>query len=342
MESYIEVLVSNFSLPLLAIIIVISFYALGKGADILVNNAVDISKSIGIPKMIIGATIVSLGTTLPEVSVSVVSAMHGNPDLALGNAVGSIICDTALIIGIATTISPLKINKEITNRHGWIQFGAGVLLVIFSIPYSNLSNMLISGGTISRYVGFLFLLLLLLYIFLSIKWTKTYKDECALDDATCTESYEIKKSLKEILGLILGIAIVILSSNIVIPAIKECAIRFNIPNSVIAATIVAFGTSLPELITAVTASRKGHGDLALGNIIGADILNVLFVVGASASFSKQGIKVSPEFFKLYFPSMLAVLLVFRIGTILSKERLNKWFGIVLLGLYIMVNFLSYF
>lgn len=338
MEKIIEEIVINLSLPAIFLIIAVSLYTLSKGADILVNNAVLLSEQLGIPKMIIGATIVSLGTTLPETSVSVFAAIKGNADLALGNAVGSIICDTALILGIASLISPLPIKKEIVNRHGWIQLGAGILLILISIPYSNIGGILTEGGHIDQVAGFVLLVLLALYIYISIKWTKAPKGEEAV---TLSEDTAVISKAPIFIKLAVGIAIVIVSSKILIPAVQESAIRMSVPNSVIAATLVAFGTSLPELVTAITAALKGHGELAVGNIIGADILNVLFVIGSSVAVTKGGILVPPVFFKLYFPAMIFVLLLFRVGTMISKTHLKRSFGLILLASYILVSVFSY-
>lgn len=337
MDAYIEGYVSGLSLPFLFVIIAITLYTLSKGADLLVDEAVVLSEEMGVSKMIIGATIVSLGTTLPEATVSVMAALSGNPDLSLGNAVGSIICDTGLILGIASIIRPLPLPKNIINRHGWIQLGSGVLLVLVSIPYMSLNEMFRQGGYISQGIGFVFVALLIIYIYLSIKWAKEDNGSSSID----REKIEASSKFSIFLKLFLGIFIVIVSSKILIPTVQETAIRMNVPNSVIAATLVAFGTSLPELVTAVTATLKGHGELAVGNIIGADILNVLFVVGSAAAFSKVGLNATPKFFTLYFPAMLFILVVFRIGTLLSKGNMKRFFGFILLGVYILVSIFSY-
>ena len=123
--------------------------------------------------------------------------------------------------------------------------------------------------------------------------------------------------------------------------VRETALRLSIPESLIGATLVAFGTSLPELVTAVTAVRKGHGALAVGNVIGADILNVLFVAGAAAAVTPNGIAASVHFFRLLFPAMLTVLLVFRVGVLTSPKRLGRPFGIILLAVYTAVTVVTY-
>ena len=141
--------------------------------------------------------------------------------------------------------------------------------------------------------------------------------------------------------LLLAIALVVGSSYILIPAVTEAAARMQIPESIIAATLIAFGTSLPELVTAITAARQGHGELAVGNVVGADILNVLFVAGASAAVTPAGLPAPAYFFSLYFPSMLFLLLVLRIGIFVCKDHLTRPFGTILLVSYLAVTILSY-
>ncbi|MDC7250127.1 MAG: calcium/sodium antiporter [Sphaerochaetaceae bacterium] len=318
-------------------IIVICLITLGKGADMLVDEAVSLSYRWGVPKMLIGATIVSLGTTLPEVTVSVVSALQGSPDLAMGNAVGSIICDTGLILGVAALINPLPFKKEVVNRQSWLQFAAGMLLVLTAFIFGRGFNSFSNGGSIPQYMGWIFLAILVVYIYNTIRQAKKGNVEENTENLEVDESSTVLIFIK----LFIGIALVILSSKVLIPTVQETAVRLHIPETIIAATLVAFGTSLPELITAVTATRKGYGDLAIGNVLGADILNVLFVVGAAASVTKGGLRVDVHFFKLLFPAMLFVLIVCKLAIEFSKEKLNRVVGAILLSAYLLVTILSY-
>lgn len=337
-ESFIAIIPDGFGGILgLVAIIAASLVVLGKGADILVDGAVALSSKWGIPKMIVGATIVSLGTTLPEVTVSVMSAIKGLPGLAVGNAVGSIICDTGLILGIAALIKPLPFKKDVINRQSFIQLGSGLLLILSSFVYSIATgtNPFKMGSRIPQWIGFLFIGLLIVYIIFTIKSAKGSTESSEVDNADNSSVFVI------ILKMVLGIILVILSSKILIPAVKEFAQRIHIPDSVIAATLVAFGTSLPELITAITASKKGHGDLAIGNVIGADILNVLFVVGASAAVTPAGLGVDKNFFLIQFPAMLFVLFIFRGGISFSKGSIKRPVGAILLATYIAVTVVSY-
>jgi len=327
LESYIVGLPTPFILLILAVFI----YVLGKGADLLVEKAVDLSSVLGVPKVLIGATVVSLGTTLPEASVSVLAAIQGNPGMALGNAVGSIICDTGLILGLGAIISPLPLDRKVVNRQGWVQLGAALLLVALCLPYSHLGTIFTAGGHLPRWGGVLFVILLVGYFIWSYHQSKHSTEE--RDDSHPKPT--TKRILIDLSIMFLGIAMVIIASKVLIVSAEEVAHRMNVPESVIAASLVAFGTSLPELITVITSIRRGHGELAVGNIIGADILNVLFVAGTAATVTSGGLNTPPDFFKMHFVAMIAVLIIFRIAIIAFKTRIPRGAGICLLGAYII-------
>lgn len=332
MEGLIYSTLTEVSTLVLFIVIGVSLYILSKGADILVNEAVGLSIRWGVPKMIIGATIVSLGTTLPEATVSVFAAINGNPDLALGNAIGSIIADTGLIIGIAALIGRLTIDRNTIKRQGSLQLMSGILLAIVSLPFFSKGP----DGIITQWMGFLFIGLLILYIIGTISWAKKS------NEAVSSEIEGEESSLFiQLIKLVIGIALVIVSSKVLIPSVEIVAIRIGIPQSVIAATLVAFGTSLPELVTAITAVRKGHGELAVGNIIGADILNVLFVIGSAAAVTKEGLLVPTNFYKLQIPTMLIVLVAFHIFAKNKDEVITKTEGAFLSGMYFVYLILNY-
>jgi cation:H+ antiporter len=144
-----------------------------------------------------------------------------------------------------------------------------------------------------------------------------------------------------LLKLIAAVLVVVLASHLLIPGVREAALRLGVPSAILAASLVAFGTSLPELVTAITASLRGHGDLAVGNVIGADILNVLFVAGLSAAVTPAGLAAPPEFFRVLFPAMLLVLIVFRVGVVMSRERLGRKFGYILVATYVVAMVVSY-
>ena len=335
---WLEFKIRNFHILLLLLIIVVTLFALSKGADRLVDDAVTLSTRWGLGKAIIGATIVSIGTTTPEAAVSVLSAVQGEPGLALGNAVGSIICDTGLILGLASLIAPLSFNRQLASRLSNVQVSAGILMVLACFPWSSPAKVFSEGGILPQFMGFVFIVLLGLYVWQSIRWAGSITSTSEHDEETAPEE---SRTFVTLLTLIGAIAIVVISAQILIPTVKTLAIRFNVPEEIIAATLVAFGTSLPELVTALTAVRRGHGELAVGNIIGADILNVLFVAGVSAAATPAGLQASGKFFQFLFPAMVFILIVFRIGIFVSGSQLKRPFGVVLVGTYILVTILSY-
>ena len=338
MESAIEEFIGGQSTIVLFIVLAGLVFVLARAADLFVGKAVEISQSLGIPSMLIGATIVSLGTTLPEASVSVLAALNGNPGLALGNAVGSIICDTGLILGLGSLIAPLPLDRRIVNRQGWIQVGAGLLLVLFCLPYSHLNSVFARGGNLPQWAGVILVVLLVVYFYWSYRF-----------GIAAAEAQKPEGGSKEILGVLVkdlllmafAVGLIFLSSKILISCAEELAHRFHVPQSVIAASLVAFGTSLPELATVLTSIRKGQGGLAVGNVIGADILNVLFVAGSAAAVTRGGLSVPTDFFSVHFPVMLLVLVVFRIGIWMGKASLSRWVGALLLGIYLAFLAVNY-
>lgn len=336
MENWIHELVVDLPLWGLFAVIALALYAVAKGADLLVQEAVALSERWGVPKVVIGATIVSLGTTLPEAAVSVMAALKGNPALALGNAVGSIITDCGLILGIAALLSPLPLDRRVVNRQGWIQIGTGFALVLLCFPWMAPSTVFSGGGNLPQWAGFLFVAVLVLYLVGTVFDAKRSRDL-----AVEVPDVEAGSTGKALLMLLAGLVLVLAASHVLIPTVEITALRLGVPDAIIAATLVAFGTSLPELVTAVTAVRRGHGELAIGNVIGADILNVLFVAGLSAAVTPGGLDADPRFFWLLFPGMIALLVVFRVGIFFQRERLGRRFGMVLLGIYFGVTVLSY-
>ncbi|MBA62980.1 MAG: sodium:calcium antiporter [Planctomycetaceae bacterium] len=317
-------------------VMVIAIAILGKSADWMVDKSVTLSLRTGMPKVIVGATIVSVGTTFPEAVVSVLAALNGNPDIALGNAVGSVICDAGLILGTACLISPLPLNKKVVNRQGWVQFGAGIMLVVFCLPFTDLGNVFQTEATLPQWAGFVLVCGLVVYMIWSVRLAK----HAEADDTDAEPEDESPASM--LVGCILvGCFFVVLSSIALIEATKILATEAGIPEAVIASTLVAFGTSLPELVTAVTAARKGQGELAVGNVIGADILNVLFVAGAAAAITPEGLVAESIFFRLQFPAMLIILLCFRVGILAAKDgKLTRPFGAFLVCVYIIYGILN--
>ena len=333
MEALLHESLMNSSVVISLAVLIAGLFTLSKGADILVDSAVALSLKWGLPKMVIGATIVSLGTTLPEASVSTLAAVKGNADLALGNAIGSIIADTALIIGLAAMLGTVPVDKRLIHRQGTLQFFAALLLTVVSAPFFSPGR----EGKIYQWMGWIFVALLVCYLYMSFRWAKESMDNSAPETAE-----EHEKPLPLLLLLLAaGIIIVVLSSKVLIPAVEVSALKIGIPQSIIAATLVAFGTSVPELVTAITAVRKGHGELAAGNIIGADILNVLFVLGVAAAVTPAGIRVPVGFYYLQFPTMLLVLGIFRFCSTRKNSVITRLQGFFLFFFYVVYVILNF-
>ncbi len=341
----------------LLLVIVVSLVVLAKAADWLVAAAVSLSVRTGLPKVVIGVTVVSLGTTTPEAAVSVMAAVGGDPGLALGNAVGSIICDTGLILGLAATLRPLPIDRENVWRQSWIQLGAGLLLVIGCWPFA---GGLGTAGNLPQWMGFVLLGLLVGYLWFSVRWAKRQRvgpgelgsGELESGETSLAEAGEGAAATNPAAGgtpralliLVGSLGLVVVASSTLIPAVRATAEKAGVPESIIAATLVAFGTSLPELVTAVTATLRGHGELAIGNVVGADILNVFFVAGASAAVTPDGLDADPHFSYFYFPVMMAVLVLLRVGLQRGGTELRRGFGVTLLvvyGVYLTLNTLFF-
>jgi cation:H+ antiporter len=333
----------------LILVSVVAIAALIKAADMLVDGATGIAYKMGISKVIVGATIVSLGTTSPEFGVSVMAAWSGEAGLALGNAIGSVIADTGLIFGIGCLMTILPADRFVLIRQGWVQFGAAVLLA--ALCYG---AFIISGdqATLGRWVGIFLLLLLVVYMVISIRWSKQHptpeeSGQEAGEEGSGTSSGRAVPLLVT-LGLF-GLVIVIGSSRLLILSVTELAeVHWHIPKVVIAATLVALGTSLPELVIGLTSILKGHKELLVGNVIGADILNVLFVVGGAAAAAPLPIieptaSIPNIALYLHIPTMLLILVLFRIF-IQSAARtgsFKRWQGVPLVLIYLAYTIVQF-
>lgn len=324
--------------PVLFVTIMLLIWILSKGADILVDEAAALSARFCISKLLVGLVIVSIGTTIPEAAVSVIAAVNGQPEIALGNAVGSIICNTGLILGLVTLFAPISLESPNVKQQGWFQFAAGILLVASCVPLFTTDSFFEANVLLPRYMGMVFLILLGLYLWGSFHWLDKKPRNTGLHDLQTMDTGIFSPVCK----IILGSSLVVSASHFLIPAIQVSAVRMSIPQGVVSATMVAFGTSLPELVTSIKAVQKGHGELALGNIIGANILNVLFVAGAAATITSGGLAGTVHFSRVLFPAMLGTLIIFGLGMHLSGNVFKKSFSIMLLGIYAVVMLTSYF
>lgn len=313
-------------LPIL--LFVVGLVALIKGGDWFVDGATGIAHRFHIPELLIGATVVSIGTTLPEVMVSATSAFQGIGDIAYGNAIGSIICNTSLIAALTVAIRPAKVEKRTL-----------VIPVIFffaaAAGYSAVSYFL---GYFSRTVGICLLVGFAAYMITLVLQAKKEMSLTSAQEKENDDDKEPSPIWKDIVFLVIGAALIAVGAKLLVDNGTKIAALLGVPESVIALTFVALGTSLPELVTAITSLAKGHGALSLGNIIGANIFNLVLVSGVSITISPfalpSGATIMGKNASLVMdiPIMIGVMLLLTIPT-LFKGKLSRWQGIVLLGIY---------
>lgn len=286
------------------------------GGDRLVDAAVAIAKKLGIPQIVVGATIVSLGTTLPEILVSTTAAFDGSAAIAAGNAFGSIICNTALIAGITQTIRPSK--KVETPALLWRSAFFFIVLIAMNI-YG------LVFGVYNRPAGIVLLLLFVVYAYLNIK--RSASEGEAGEEEESAEEISVPKQL---LILVVCAALLYVGANLLVDNGIIIAESLGVPERVIAVTFIALGTSLPELVTSVVSLIKGYGNVGLGNIIGANLLNMLLVIGIPAAVA--GIPLEKSTVSVDMPLALFVMAVL-ILPILIRKKSSRVQGIVLLGTY---------
>lgn len=291
--------------------LVIGFVMLVKGADWFVDGAAGVARKLGIPQLVIGLTIVAMGTSLPEAAVSITAALKQNAGIAVGNVLGSNVLNILIILGLTAVITSVAIQK--TTIRIEIPF---MLLITLILLWMGAAD-----AEISRWEGailWIFFLAYLIYLFLLTRQQKEEEEE---------ESRQ--RMWKLLLGIVIGAAVIVAGSNLTVNSATEIARSLGMSERVIGLTIVALGTSLPELFTSVTAARKGNADIAIGNIVGSNIFNILFVLGTSALITPLVFETS-----FWIDGIAAVTagVVLWIAVYRRKKLVRPW-GIVMLVLY---------
>ena len=293
--------------------------------DKFVDAAVAIAKRLKIPEIVVGATIVSLGTTLPEILVSTTAAVGRaqSPEISVGNALGSIICNTALIAGIGQLIRPTKEVKR--NSVSWRMLffvGTAVLLFVSVLLTPPIGEGYV--GRIGRVIGIVLILGFCVYAFLSIK----FKDSDG--EAEYDETEKIMPMWGALLMLVVSAAALFVGANLLVENGQLLAKAIGVPDRVIAVTMIALGTSLPELVTTVTSSIKGRGDVGLGNIIGANLFNMLLVIGLPATITGN-VAFTAKSLYLDLPLALLAMSALILPMLLRKKGSRVQGGLLLLG-----------
>lgn len=303
------------------ILLIIGLLILIKAASIFVDGCSNVAKALKIPSIIVGLTIVALGTSTPEAVVSINASLKGMNDMALGNVIGSSICNLLLVLGCSGLAGTIIAKKKVMTRdYKYMMFSSMILFVIILSFY--ITNQ--TSGIITRTSGLLLLGFLILYFYVLMV--------DAINNAHHKEDEQDHKiKIKDIIYIILGLAGVVIAGDLVVDNAVEIANFLNISERVIGLTIIAIGTSLPELVTSVIASKKNEDDIAIGNVVGSNILNVLFILGASSVISPIEFEISAFIDAIVM--MFAIIIVY---LILKKDRkIEKKDSIVLLLFYII-------
>jgi len=313
-------------------VLILSFAILFKCADWFVTGALGIAKALNVSKMMVGIVLVGMATTAPEFFVTVMAAYLKHPEIALGNAVGSVICDDGIALALAAFLAPaaIMVNCRMLKIVG---------LFLLSIDF--IAYFLAKNGTVGRAEGLVLVLILVVYFVFIVKGQKSIfhspspnTDREEKNKDISTRKAQLKKPFLLFLG---GITGVVISSRLIVLAAIRIARYFEISEIIIALTVVAIGTSLPEISTCVTAALKGEGEIAVGNIIGADILNILWIIGVASMVNP--ITVEIEVINFAFPYMILIVAVMltamRIGC-----RLGKIKGLILFALYLFYLFFT--
>ncbi len=311
-----------YALAVSLLLLVLGFVLLVKGADRFVDGASGIARRFGIPQLVIGLTIVAMGTSAPEAAVSITAAVKGNADITIGNILGSNILNILIILGLSSVVAPLAVSAHTLFRDMPFMIGVTLLLLFQS-----------SGGAVGFWEGAVLTLLFLAYMGYLLR-TSVQKNRVLEPGADLTAaSVQGKKASfwLSVLGTLGGLVMIVLGSQIAVDAATDLARLFGMSERFIGLTIVALGTSLPELFTSVAASAKGNADIAIGNIVGSNIFNILFVVGVSALITP--VPFSTEFYADMWTAAAAggLLLVCSV----KGRKLGRSGGIAMLAGYVL-------
>jgi cation:H+ antiporter len=309
--------------------LIISFAILFKSADFFIKGASGVAKALDIPKLIVGIVLVGMATTAPEFGASVIAAFRKHSEIALGNAIGSVICDDGIALGLAAILAPtaILVNCRILKSVG-----------LFLLSIDIFAYLLARNGTIGRAEGMVFLVILCIYFIVIIRSQRarlkfnnhdTGQESEINRKLNAEKKALLKRSVYYFLG---GLTGVFITCNIVVEASIQIARYFSISEAIIGSTILAIGTSLPEISTCITAALKGEGEIAVGDILGADILNILWIIGFASVVNP--IKVEVAFINFIFPFMILIVTVMLVSMRIGC-RLGKIKGFVLLGLYLV-------
>lgn len=302
--------------------VIIGFVLLVKGADFFVDGASSVAKKFHIPSIVIGLTIVAFGTSAPELAVSISAALKGSNDIAVGNVVGSNLFNTLVVLGTSAAIVPIIVKKSIVKRDYPLAIFAAVLLGVLSMDMLFSKS---SGMTISRIDGVILLICFAFFMYSTVK--EGLKGRAEADKEEEIETFSVGKS---ILLIVAGLAGIVIGGDMSVEGAKEIARALGLSEALIGLTIVAVGTSLPELVTSVVAARKGESDIAVGNVIGSNLFNIFCILGISATILPMNVSST----YVYDMAFLILVMIATYIPIWKKEKVERGMGIVMVTTYV--------
>lgn len=308
------------------LIIMIGFALLISGANLLVKGSSNIAKRFHIPEILIGLTIVALGTSAPELIISITSGNKGATDLIVGNAIGSNLCNLLLILGLMAVIKPIKIDKEAKNIHIPVLFLATLIILIMGLELFSSAP-----AVINKIEGIILIIMFILYfsypIIVEIKdIAKSFKENKKNNE------YEKNSITLSIMYIIIGIVLLKYGGDFVVDYSTKIAQMFNVSQRIIGLTIVAFGTSLPELVTSILAIIRKDTDLAVGNLVGSSVLNIFLILGAGAIITP--LSVTNEFKQNILLLLFSTVLLWLFNFIGKKDTITRVKGIMLILIFL--------
>ena len=306
------------------LLFVVGLVLIIKGGDWFVDGATGLARRFHLPDIIVGATVVSIGTTLPEVMVSATGALLGQGAMAYGNAIGSIICNTALIAAISVACNPGPVNVKTMKMPVIFFFSSATLYCVAAYLL----------GQFPRWMGLVMLTIFIVYLILNVRQGLQNPEDAAEEES----DGKTRSLLMELILLIGGAALIAVGADLLVTHGTVIAQYLGVPETVIALTFVALGTSLPELVTTITSLKKGHASLGIGNVIGANVFNLVLVSGVAVTLAPFEVPVGKLLLGhnaslvLDIPVMLGVMLLLTVPA-LTRKKLERWQGIALLCIY---------
>lgn len=323
-------------------LLIIGFVLLVKGADVFVDGSSSIAKLLKVPPVVVGLTVVSFGTSLPELSVSLSAAIAHENALAISNIVGSNIFNALVVLGVCAMIIPINVNKSLLKREFPLFIFTSLLLVVLVcesilsfglFTNTNISKLLFTDidsiGILSKIDSIILLIIFIAFMIATVRFALKSRSAKSIDDSDNLENYSHKSAAKSVLFIIAGGLAIAFGGDIVVNNATALATYFGMSPTLVGLTIVAMGTSLPELVTSVVAARKGENDLAVGNVVGSNLFNILFILGVSGF-------ISPISISLYSIIDMIIMCIISIVTYffcITAKKINRFEGFIFLVAY---------